>query len=95
MRVSETHMVAGLITPEIQPWGEGNVLGFEEMTAEREGIAAELAARSTKPVAALPAGVAALAGFDAADPTTWGDPGRMDPCPCGSGKKFKHCHGAL
>jgi preprotein translocase subunit SecA len=56
---------------------------------------AELAARSTKPVAALPAGVAGLAGFDAADPTTWGDPGRMDPCPCGSGKKFKHCHGAL
>jgi uncharacterized protein YecA (UPF0149 family) len=22
-------------------------------------------------------------------------PGRNDPCPCGSRKKFKHCHGAL
>jgi uncharacterized protein len=22
-------------------------------------------------------------------------PGRNDPCPCGSGKKFKYCHGAL
>jgi preprotein translocase subunit SecA len=22
-------------------------------------------------------------------------PGRNDPCPCGSGKKFKHCHGRL
>ena len=21
--------------------------------------------------------------------------GRNDPCPCGSGKKYKHCHGAL
>jgi preprotein translocase subunit SecA len=21
--------------------------------------------------------------------------GRNDPCPCGSGKKFKHCHGRL
>jgi preprotein translocase subunit SecA len=21
--------------------------------------------------------------------------GRNEPCPCGSGKKFKHCHGAL
>ncbi|MBL8540876.1 MAG: SEC-C domain-containing protein [Betaproteobacteria bacterium] len=21
-------------------------------------------------------------------------PGRDDPCPCGSGRKFKHCHGA-
>jgi preprotein translocase subunit SecA len=36
---------------------------------------------------------AARAGFDEADPTTWGDPGRNDLCPCGSGKKFKHCHG--
>jgi len=34
-------------------------------------------------------------GFDEADPATWGNPGRNDPCPCGSGKKFKHCHGRL
>ena len=34
-------------------------------------------------------------GFDEADPATWGEPGRNDPCPCGSGKKFKHCHGKL
>ncbi|RQP06293.1 MAG: preprotein translocase subunit SecA [Paracoccus sp. BP8] len=36
-----------------------------------------------------------VAGFDKTDPTTWGNPSRNDPCPCGSGKKFKHCHGAL
>ncbi len=29
------------------------------------------------------------------DPTTWGRVGRNEPCPCGSGKKFKHCHGAF
>src|SRR6056297_1295048 len=34
-------------------------------------------------------------GFDENDQTTWGNPGRNDPCPCGSGKKFKHCHGRL
>ncbi len=34
-------------------------------------------------------------GFDEADPTSWGNPGRNDSCPCGSGKKFKHCHGRL
>jgi len=28
------------------------------------------------------------------DPTTWGKIGRNAQCPCGSGKKFKHCHGA-
>jgi preprotein translocase subunit SecA len=36
-----------------------------------------------------------IAGFDESDPATWGNPGRNDPCPCGSGKKFKHCHGVL
>ncbi|NVO55981.1 preprotein translocase subunit SecA [Rhodobacteraceae bacterium B1Z28] len=34
-------------------------------------------------------------GFDESDPATWGNPSRNDPCPCGSGKKFKHCHGRL
>ncbi len=28
------------------------------------------------------------------DPATWGRVARNEPCPCGSGKKFKHCHGA-
>ena len=37
----------------------------------------------------------AVAGFDETDPSTWGNPGRNDACPCGSGKKFKHCHGKL
>ena len=34
-------------------------------------------------------------GFNEADPATWGNPSRNDPCPCGSGEKFKHCHGRL
>ena len=28
------------------------------------------------------------------DPSTWGKVGRNEACPCGSGKKYKHCHGA-
>ena len=32
---------------------------------------------------------------DPDDAATWGKVGRNEPCPCGSGKKFKHCHGAL
>ena len=27
------------------------------------------------------------------DPSTWGRVARNAPCPCGSGKKYKHCHG--
>jgi preprotein translocase subunit SecA len=37
--------------------------------------------RAALPVSALPAG--------------WEQTGRNAPCPCGSGKKFKHCHGSL
>ena len=37
----------------------------------------------------------AAAGRDENDPSTWGKVGRNEPCPCGTGKKFKHCHGAL
>ena len=34
-------------------------------------------------------------GFVEDDPSTWGNPGRNETCPCGSGKKFKHCHGRM
>ena len=37
----------------------------------------------------------AVAERDPNDPATWGKVGRNEPCPCGSGKKFKHCHGQL
>ncbi len=32
--------------------------------------------------------------LDPKNPETWGDVARNDPCPCGSGKRYKHCHGA-
>jgi len=32
--------------------------------------------------------------LDPKNPETWGKVARNDDCPCGSGKKFKHCHGA-
>ncbi|MCB1682030.1 MAG: preprotein translocase subunit SecA [Alphaproteobacteria bacterium] len=33
--------------------------------------------------------------FDKDDPETWGKVQRNAPCPCGSGKKFKQCHGKI
>jgi preprotein translocase subunit SecA len=41
--------------------------------------------------------LAAAAGVELAAPFVREIPkvGRNEPCPCGSGKKFKHCHGAL
>ena len=35
------------------------------------------------------------AEFNPKDPSTWGKVARNDPCPCGSGKKYKHCHGKI
>ncbi len=37
----------------------------------------------------------AVAERDSKNPATWGRVGRNEPCPCGSGKKFKHCHGQV
>ena len=45
--------------------------------------------------AAAGVGMIAAANRDPTDPNTWGKVGRNEPCPCGSGKKFKHCHGVL
>ena len=61
-------------------------------------VAAAQAAATQAPAAAVAGDVALapaarLAGFDEADPATWGNPSRNDPCPCGSGERFKHCHG--
>jgi preprotein translocase subunit SecA len=46
-------------------------------------------------VATLPRPRAAKAARDPNDPSTWGKVARNAPCPCGSGKKFKHCHGRV
>ena len=50
-----------------------------DMGALPDGLSAEQ--RQALPISALP--------------DNWEATGRNAPCPCGSGKKFKHCHGAL
>jgi hypothetical protein len=59
---------------------------------------------ASEPVAELIASPSAVgAGESAArsagrspdDPSSWGRVGRNEPCPCGSGRKYKQCHGSL
>ena len=64
----------------------------QQMLEQQRRIQAAAAAAGTGATAALPN---AVPGFDENDPATWGNPSRNDPCPCGSGEKFKHCHGRL
>ncbi|MFQ5563205.1 MAG: preprotein translocase subunit SecA [Parvularculaceae bacterium] len=40
-------------------------------------------------------GRVAAAEVDPSNPDTWGRVPRNAPCPCGSGRKYKHCHGAI
>ncbi|MBM3601883.1 MAG: preprotein translocase subunit SecA [Alphaproteobacteria bacterium] len=44
---------------------------------------------------AAPRTVAAGAAVDPRDPASWGKVPRNAACPCGSGKKYKHCHGRV
>jgi preprotein translocase subunit SecA len=46
-------------------------------------------------VGTAPAPDQRAAGIDPNDPSTWTHLSRNAPCPCGSGKKYKHCHGKL
>jgi preprotein translocase subunit SecA len=45
--------------------------------------------------APFPITLAQQVPFDQNDPTTWGNTPRNAACPCGSGKKYKHCHGRM
>ena len=73
-----------LLQPGLQysdPAREAQYAGGDVMEAER-------------PRLALGSGVETVA-LDPADPSTWRNTPRNALCPCGSGKKFKHCHGRV
>ncbi|MBZ8133011.1 preprotein translocase subunit SecA [Afifella sp. IM 167] len=76
--------------------GEDEFAAMEGSSPRGGAGALPVGAGAAAATAASPAGQEAGAGLiDPNDPSTWGKVGRNSPCPCGSGKKFKHCHGAL
>jgi len=78
---------------QIQPMSEEQRREMMQEMADRQ--AAMQAAATEAADEASEQAEAAAPGFDENDPATWGNPGRNDLCPCGSGKKFKHCHGEI
>ncbi len=82
-----------------QKLGQVRPMTDEEQKAMMEQMAQQQAALAAATKQAEESGPSepgqARDGFDESDPSTWGNPSRNEPCPCGSGKKFKHCHGAL
>jgi preprotein translocase subunit SecA len=89
------NMLNGLRQDVTQKLSQVRPISPEEQQAMLAQIAAQQAAAQPKVAVAAAPVAAALAGFDEKDPATWGNPGRNDLCPCGSGEKFKHCHGKL
>ncbi|MBM2575182.1 preprotein translocase subunit SecA [Jannaschia sp. Os4] len=67
---------------------------LERLVAQQRAAQAAQAKAQPQPVTEPAAAGQGAEGFVEDDPSTWGDPGRNEPCPCGSGKKFKHCHGS-
>ncbi|WP_282061191.1 preprotein translocase subunit SecA [Roseobacter litoralis] len=79
---------------QIRPMTEEEQQAMIEQIRAQQAAAQAAAAGPTVSAEAGPVAATAVA-FDENDQSTWGNPGRNEPCPCGSGKKFKHCHGRL
>ena len=96
-----THMLDVLKTNVISVLSRIQVRSQEEVEAERRQYAEALAQAEAEAAAEANANVQS----DVAAEQTDGEPlsdeeladlniSRNDPCPCGSGKKYKHCHGS-
>jgi preprotein translocase subunit SecA len=68
------------------------ITGEDEMALATAG-AETLARHGIGPGAGAAARASQTPARNPKDPTSWGKVGRNETCPCGSGKKFKHCHG--
>ena len=92
-----THIEIAFQQPEPIPPTQA---AFFEPLSQGEGIqtaSAEpgLAPRNGADVLRMPSGQTDTIERNPADPSSWGKVARNEACPCGSGKKYKHCHGVL
>jgi preprotein translocase subunit SecA len=71
---------------------ESTIFGNASDAAALSGVSGPSPEQIASASAAAGGAKAATVVKDKADP--WADVGRNDPCPCGSGKKYKKCHGA-
>jgi preprotein translocase subunit SecA len=83
--------------PEMHAHHVDATTGLDEFSQELALVDAAIAARgrgTQQPEKRAPLQTRkATTALDPADPATWGKVSRNAVCPCGSGKKYKHCHG--
>ncbi len=98
----DTGMLEMAQLPEMEAHHISPLTGEDEM-ADDGGLVMVDTAMSPEPNARPDAGYKPQpvrhrqkgADLDPAKPETWGKVPRNSACPCGSGKKYKHCHGRL
>ncbi|WP_419906658.1 preprotein translocase subunit SecA [Hoeflea sp.] len=80
--------------PELEPPQEMEGHHIDPTTGQDEFVEAD---RESGGLALAPAQSRTVPAEerDPNNPATWGKVGRNELCPCGSGKKYKHCHGAF
>ncbi|MFW5661757.1 MAG: SEC-C metal-binding domain-containing protein, partial [Oceanicaulis sp.] len=90
MRLAPSRQAPAMPEPpkDMQARHTDPVTGRNEMADNPDAGAS---ARPASPLATRQA----TANINPNDPATWGRVQRNAPCPCGSGKKYKHCHGAV
>ncbi|MCB9997665.1 MAG: preprotein translocase subunit SecA [Methylobacteriaceae bacterium] len=93
MRVEVAFEPAPNELPEMEGHHIDASTGEDEMALAE--INARIAAGDFSPQALMPSQAMSASARDPNDPSSWGKVSRNEACPCGSGKKYKHCHGAL
>jgi preprotein translocase subunit SecA len=102
-QTTKTLMHAGMRLPSLEEIMERNRVAMRELTGAEAGesfgadpLPQGMVVRhpSTARQSAPTAQPVQKPQFDQNNPETWSDTPRNAPCPCGSGKKYKHCHGA-
>ncbi len=83
--------------PELPPMEAHHIdpsTGFDEMAMAEAALSGEQGLREKEEPRQVPIKTRKGAGkIDPNNPSTWGKVARNKKCPCGSGKKYKHCHG--
>jgi preprotein translocase subunit SecA len=91
------HVTAQMMRVEIQTRPAGDMLPDADDLPEMEAHHFDLTTGMDDVGEGAPTLTAPTkqAKFNPKKPETWGKVARNDMCPCGSGKRYKHCHGAL
>jgi preprotein translocase subunit SecA len=87
----EQPMLQPVELPEMHAHHIDPVTGLDELALADAAIAADAEPREFRAPMQTRKGTGEA--IDTKDPATWGKVSRNAVCPCGSGKKYKHCHG--